>query len=147
MLAAAVVLATLALSACGTPAAKDFRGSWKPVNRFQDRPVEIPLERPYTYYAAPMDETLKTMLARWAADTGRTLDYALDFDVTLYQPVADIHTADLDEAAARLSSIYGAQGVQVVAHPREILVQRAGAVSQTPPPVPAAAPSARGAKP
>ena len=59
MLAGAVVLATLALSACGTPAAKDFRGSWKPVNRFQDAPVEIPLEQPYTFYAAPMDETLE----------------------------------------------------------------------------------------
>src|SRR5690242_21623709 len=112
MLAGAVVLATLALSACGTPAAKDFRGSWKPVNRFQDAPVEIPLEQPYTFYAAPMDETLKTMLDRWAKDTGRTLDYRLGFDVTLYKPVADIHTTDLQEAASRLRRSYGAHGGQ-----------------------------------
>lgn len=123
MIAGAAVLATLALSACGTPAAKDFRGSWKPVNRFQDAPVEIPLEQPYTFYAAPMDETLKTMLDRWAKDTGRTLDYELGFDVTLYKPVADIHTTDLQEAASRLSTIYGPQGVQVIARPRQIVVQ------------------------
>jgi hypothetical protein len=63
------------------------------------------------------------MLDRWAKDTGRTLDYRLGFDVTLYKPVADIHTTDLQEAASRLSTIYGAQGVQVIAHPRQIVVQ------------------------
>lgn len=131
MLAGAVVLATLALSACGTPAAKDFRGSWKPVNRFQDAPVEIPLEQPYTFYAAPMDETLKTMLDRWAKDTGRTLDYRLGFDVTLYKPVADIHTTDLQEATSRLSTIYGPQGVQVIAHPRQIVVQAPAGAGST----------------
>lgn len=131
LLASTTVAASLAMAGCGTPAAKDFRGSWKPVNRFQDAPVEIPLEQPYTFYAAPMDETLKTMLDRWAKDTGRTLDYQLGFDVTLYKPVADIHTTDLQEAASRLSAIYGSQGVQVIAHPRDIVVQAPAGVGST----------------
>lgn len=127
MLVGATVLATLVLAGCGTPAAKDFRGSWTPVNQFRDKPVEIPLDQAYVFYAAPMDETLKTMLDRWARDTGRTLSYRLDFDVTLYRPVADIHTSDVHDAAAQLNKIYGAQDVMVIAHPREILVQRVGA--------------------
>jgi hypothetical protein len=129
MLFAPVLLASLAMTACGTPPAKDFRGSWKSVNRFQDAPVEIPLDQPYTFYAAPMDETLKSMLDRWAKDTGRTLTYRLGFDVTLYKPVADIHTTNLEDAASRLNQIYGAQGVLVIAHPRDIVVQAANAAT------------------
>ncbi len=138
------MLAALGLSACGTPAAKDFRGSWKPVNRFQDSPVEIPLDQPYAFYAAPMDGTLKSMLDRWAKDTGRTLTYRLGFDVTLYRPVADIHTANLEDAASRLNQIYGTQGVWVIAHPREIVVQaRASATA----PAAETAPRAAGVQP
>ncbi|MFK2905895.1 hypothetical protein ISP17_18185 [Dyella ginsengisoli] len=129
MLVGPVLLASLAMTACGTPPAKDFRGSWKPVNRFQDAPVEIPLDQPYTFYAAPMDETLKSMLDRWAKDTGRTLTYELGFDVTLYKPVADIHTTNLEDAASRLNEIYGAQGVLVIAHPREIVVRAPAAAA------------------
>lgn len=127
----ALMLAPLLLAGCGTPAAKDFRGSWKPVNRFQSAPTEIPLDQPYTFYASPMDETLKTMLDRWSKDTGRTLSYTLDYDVTLYKPVADIHTADIQTAAAKLNEIYASQGVEVIAHPREILVRPAGTPAPT----------------
>lgn len=125
----ALMLAPMLLAGCGTPPVKDFRGRWTPVNRFQSQPTEIPLERPYTFYASPMDGTLKTMLDRWSRDTGRSLSYTLDYDVTLYQPVADIHTADLATAATALNDIYAAQGVRVIAHPREILVQAAGSAA------------------
>lgn len=125
----AIALALSCLAACGTQPAKDFRGGWKPVNRFQDKPSEIPLERPYTFYASPMDETLKTMLGRWASDTGRTLRYRLDYDVTLFTPVSDIHTDDLAQAADRLNTIYAAQGVHVTGYPREIVVEAPAAAS------------------
>jgi len=126
------VLVSLGLVGCGTQPARDFRGSWKPVNRFQALPTEIPLDRPYTFYAAPMDETLRTMLERWAKDTGRTLDYQLGYDVTLYRPVADIHTPDLAQAADQLSTIYAAQGVQVTGQPRRILVEAATSKAVSP---------------
>lgn len=109
------LLAAMALSGCGTTTARDFGGRWKPVNRFQDRPTEIPLSPSYAYYASPMDETLKSMLSRWARDSGRVLHYQLDFDVTLYKPVSNIHTTDIHVAAARLSAIYAAEGVFVTA--------------------------------
>lgn len=118
------------LTACGTPPAKDFSGSWRPINRFQSQPTEIPLQQAYTFYAAPMDETLKTMLGRWAKDTGRTLDYSLGYDVTLYKPVADIRTTDIDSAVQQLSKIFAAQNVLVTAHPREIVVQATTAVAK-----------------
>lgn len=102
------------------------------MNQFRDAPVEIPLDPPYTFYAAPMDETLKAMLQRWAKDSGRTLDYRLDFDVTLYRPVADIHTTDLQQAASRLNAIYAAQGVRVIAQPRQITVQSSEAAPTQP---------------
>lgn len=118
----AMLLAIAMLTACSTPPARDFGGPWKPVNRFQRAPTEIPLNPAYVYYASPMDETLKTMLTRWARDSGRTLSYELPFDVTLYQPVSGIRTTDIDDAVARLNTIYAAQGVLIAASPRRIEV-------------------------
>lgn len=119
----ATLLLIAALAGCGTPPARNFAGPWKPVNHFQNKPTEIPLNPAYVFYASPMDETLKTMLARWARDSGRQLSYQLPFDVTLYQPVAAIRTTDIDDAVARLNSIYAAQGVSVAATARRIDVQ------------------------
>lgn len=124
-LASALLLAALALAGCGTPAAKNFGGPWKPVNRFQDKPTEIPLAPIYTFYASPMDETLKAMLTRWARDSGRTLSYRLAFDVTLYKPISSIRTSDIRAATTQLNSIYAAQGVFVIANDRQILVEPA----------------------
>lgn len=123
------MLAALALAGCGTPAAKDFRGTWKPVNHFQDASTEIPLAQPYTFFAAPMDGTLKTMLTRWSKDTGMVLSYQLHSDFTLYKPVTQIHTPNIKAAAAELSAIYASQGVSVVVNDRQILVDQASATS------------------
>lgn len=117
-----ILLLAVALAGCGTPPAKNFSSPWIAVNRFRSAPAEIPLNPAYLYYASPMDETLKTMLTRWAKDSGRELAYQLPFDVTLYQPVASIRTADIDDAVAQLNTIYAAQGVSVTANPRRIEV-------------------------
>ena len=113
---------TFALAGCGTPAAKDFGGSWKPVNRFQDQTTEIPLAQAYTFYASPMDGTLKTMLTRWSKDTGMTLSYQLTSDYTLYKPVAQIQTRDVRSAAAELNAIYAAEGIFITINDKQILV-------------------------
>jgi hypothetical protein len=128
----AVAAACMALAGCGTPAAKDFGGSWRPVNRFDDKPTEIPLAVPYTYYAAPMDGTLKTMLTRWANDTGVKLSYRLRSDFTLTKSASSVHTSELRDAVAQLSTIYAPQGVVVVANGPEIVVTEATTTSPAP---------------
>lgn len=74
-LSAATALSILAatLVGCGAPAPKEYGGSWTPVNRFQSAATEIPLSPAYTFYASPMDATLRTMLKRWASDNGLQL--------------------------------------------------------------------------
>ena len=129
-----LALACLLLAACGTPPAKDFKGSWQPVNRYRSAPAEIPLAQHYTYFAAPIDETLKSMLTRWARDTERNLDYRLNYDVTLYQAVATLRTTDIEAAARELSTIYAAQGVRVSTRPGEILVTSTNRPAQLPAP-------------
>lgn len=124
------LLAAFALAGCGTPAAKNFGGTWKPVNHFRSAPVEIPLNPAYVYYASPLDGTLKTMLTRWASDSGRQLSYQLPFDVTLYQPVSGIRTTDIDAALAQLNSIYALQKVFVTASARRIVVEPSRTASQ-----------------
>jgi hypothetical protein len=141
LLGSSLVIAATMLAGCATPPAKNFGGSWKPLNRFRAQPTEIPLQAAYTFYAAPMDETLKTMLTRWANDSGRTLSYQLPFDVTLYTPVADIRTTDLGVAARQLTNIYTAQHVYVSANDRKIVVLPSNATegsatdAKAPPPV------------
>jgi hypothetical protein len=124
----ASALATL-LSACGTPAAKDFGGSWKPVNKYDDKTVEIPLALPYTYYAAPMDGTLKTMLTRWTDDTGLKLSYRLRSDFTLSKSTSQIHTSELRDAVAQLSKIYAQQGVAIIVDGPTLVIEEVSAVT------------------
>jgi hypothetical protein len=121
------------LSACGTPAAKDFGGRWKPVNRYDDKTVEIPLAVPYTYYAAPMDATLKTMLTRWTTDTGLKLSYRLRSDFTLSKSTAQIHTSELRDAAAQLSKIYAPQGVAVIVDGPTLVIEEVSTVTTAAP--------------
>ncbi|RDS83478.1 hypothetical protein DWU99_12595 [Dyella psychrodurans] len=105
--------ATVVLAGCGTPSPKDFGGPWKPINRFQERSTAIPLNQKYEYFAAPMDGTLKSMLTRWAKDSGLVLSYQISSDYTLITPVTQIHTLDIHVAANQLNSIYRAQGIAV----------------------------------
>ncbi|MDM0090482.1 MULTISPECIES: hypothetical protein [unclassified Variovorax] len=129
-LAAALSLALLiTLAGCGAPAPKDYGGSWAPVNRFQSTSTEIPLSPAYTFYASPMDATLRTMLARWATDNGLQLSYRIASDFTLHQPVAKVRTHDIQSAVNQLSAIYVPQGLSITADSRQILVQGASAAA------------------
>lgn len=123
-----LVAVTAILSACATPPAKDFGGRWRPVNKYDEKVVEIPLAVPYTYYAAPMDGTLKTMLTRWTSDNGMKLDYKLRSDFTLTKATAGIHTTEVRDAASQLSAIYAPQGVTVIVNGPELIVEETAAI-------------------
>lgn len=108
----AMATAVLA-SACQTTPAPDFGGKWRPVNRFADTTREIPLNPAYTYYALPMDGTLKGLLARWAKDTHAGLAYQLASDYTLPVAVAQIRTTDAASALEQLAQVYAAQRIEL----------------------------------
>jgi len=118
--------AALMVAGCATKPAPDFGGRWKPVNRFAEAPTEIPLYSSYVYQASPMDGTLKGMLDRWAKDSGRTLDYRLSSDFTLYGAVTRIDTTNAQQAVIDVTSAYSAQGVSVSIVGNQIVVQSAG---------------------
>lgn len=120
-----VVAAALMLAGCATKPAPDIGGRWKPVNRFASTTMEIPLYTSYVYQATPMDGTLKTMLERWAKDSGMTLDYRISSDYTLYGAVSTIGTTNPQQAVIDLSSAYAAQGVSVSIVGNQIVVQSA----------------------
>lgn len=71
------------------------------------------------------------MLKRWTADNGLQLSYQLGSDFTLYQPVAQIRTNDIQAALSELSAIYTQQGVSVTADGKRILVQSSGTPQAT----------------
>lgn len=101
------------LSGCGTTPAKEFGGRWKPVNRFASETVEIPLYESYVYQAVPMDRTLKTMLERWARDTGMKVDYRLGSDYTLHAAMQSIGTSDVQQALSEINAAYSAQSISI----------------------------------
>lgn len=126
--ASLLCLGIVTLVGCAAPAAKDFGGRWRPVNQFQSVPERIQLQRPYVFYASPLDGTLKNMLARWARDKGMLLVYKLPYDYTLYTPVSDIRSPDIADAAAQLNSIYAGEHVAITTVGHEIVVEPASAV-------------------
>ncbi len=115
----------LALASCATRPAPDFGGRWKPANRYAATAEEIPLYQSYVFAASPMDGTLKNMLARWAKDSKMTLSYLHPSDFSLYQPVAKIHTNDLQQAVSQLTAAYAGQRVSVTAGNNQIVVRAA----------------------
>lgn len=117
------IAAAVMLAGCATKPAPDIGGRWKPVNRFASTTMEIPLYTSYVYQATPMDGTLKTMLERWAKDSGMTLDYRISSDYTLYGVVSTISTTNPQQAVIDLSSAYSAQGVSVSIVGNQIVVQ------------------------
>ena len=125
----ALLLGCGVIGGCATPPAKGFGSSWQPANYFPDSPTEIPLNVAYTFYAAPMDGTLKAMLARWARDTQRKLTYEVAFDVTLFSPVTAIRTTNIQAAVSQLSAIYAAQRVLVTATDKTIVAEPAGSAA------------------
>ena len=127
-----LILFVVALSGCATRPAPDFGGRWKAVNRYAASAEEIPLYQSYVFHASPMDGTLKTMLTRWANDSKMTLSYLHPSDFTLYGPVAQIQTNDLQQAVSQLSAAYAAQRVSVTASNNQIVVRVLEASGDTP---------------
>lgn len=115
--------AVLLLAGCATPSAPDYHGKWKPVNRYAATTTPIPLAKAYDFFATPMDSTLKTMLTRWAKDTGIQLSYNLGADYTLIAQAAQINTSNIHLAASQLNEIYAPQGISVAVSDWQITVQ------------------------
>ncbi|MBB4730881.1 MULTISPECIES: hypothetical protein [Xanthomonas] len=120
-----VLVVAALVGACATKPAPDFGGRWKPVNRFAETPMELPLHASYVYQATPMDGTLKTMLERWVKDSNMTLAYNITSDYTLYSAVSKIDTVSIKQAVEELSAVYAAQGVYVSVVGNQIVVQPA----------------------
>lgn len=108
---------------------------WKPVNGFAEQPSELPLQQAYVFQASPIDRTLKAMLARWAKDSGMTLEYRHPSDFTLHRPVAQIRTTRLQDALVQLETAYASRVSFDTAH-GAIIVRpppTAGGMAATPP--------------
>jgi len=119
----AIVL-TIFLEGCAS-APKDYWGTWRPINRYQQTSTSIPLNADYMYYATPLDGTLRTMLQRWAKDSSKQLSYQLQSDYTLTQPASLIRTADIHRALVDLNEIYAPQGILLYTVNNEILAKPA----------------------
>lgn len=115
------------MAGCATRPAPDIKGRWKAVNHYAETTEAIPLYQSYVFYSSPMDGTLKGMLTRWAKDSRMTLSYLHPSDFTLYAPVAEIRTSNLEQAISLLNADYAAQHVSINVDNKQIVVRDAGA--------------------
>jgi len=109
-------------SGCSTHTAPGLKGKWKPINHFSETAEAVPINPPYIFSATPADATLKTLLERWAKDSGKTLSYRHPNDYTLYAPVSRIRTHRLDEALTALTAAYANQRVSITLEQQAIVV-------------------------
>lgn len=111
------------LTACGTTPPPDYPSSWKPLNVYNSNVQEIPLVRPYQFYALPIDTTLKSLLERWASDSNVRLDYRHASDFSLSPEVRNIQESQLNDAVSKLDAVYAVYGVSVqMSGDRQIIV-------------------------
>lgn len=99
------------LAACGS--APDYSGSWQPLNVYSKSVEEIPLARPYQYYALPIDGTLKGLLERWTSDSDIQLRYLYSSDFSLPSEVKGIDQLEFSKALSELRDIYLPYGVSI----------------------------------
>src|SRR5690554_2236531 len=127
-LACAVAIggALLLVSACAGRGARDFAGYWIPLNVYVEHTEAIPLHGAYVFQASPMDRTLRTLLARWARDSGAELDYRHPSDFTLHEPVGAVRAYSIAEALAQLDSSFGSHGVVMRMEGRRLVVAAGG---------------------
>lgn len=106
------IVAVLLVSGCdSTPPAKNFSGSWTPINSFPSETREIPLVVQRTYQASTIDITLKNMLDRWAKESGVVLQYEHPSDFVLHSPVSKIQSPTLSGALIEVNSLFAEQKV------------------------------------
>ena len=127
-----LVISLTAVTGCATRAAPDIKGRWQAVNRYSATAQEIPLHQPHVFYPAPLDGTLKSMLTRWARDSKMTMSYLHHSDFTLHAPVAEVRTANLQEAVSLLNTAYADQRVLITVSQNQIIVRSTADASAGP---------------
>lgn len=118
----ACVLAVVALTACGTKPAPDFRGRWKPINTVDESPRPIPLQPVQRFVVSPADRSLKHVVQRWAEASGRRAAYRAPTDFSIHLDATKVSAATIETAVAQLSSAYAAEGIRVELQPALIVV-------------------------
>lgn len=117
----------LILAACAGHGARDFGGRWVPLNPWGEEIVAVPLRPAHVFAATPIDGTLRALLQRWAREGGAELDYRHPDDFTLHAAVADIRTATLEDAVARLDALFSPAGAAMRVEEGRVVVEAAGA--------------------
>ena len=115
-------LAVVALTACGTKPAPDFRGRWKPVNTLDESPRPIPLQPVQRFAVSPADRSLKNVVERWAEASGRRAAYRAPTDFSIHLDAAKVSASTIETAVAQLSSAYANEGIRVELQPSLIVV-------------------------
>lgn len=105
---------SLMLPACGIRQAPSFPDKhWKPIHKYSDSVNKIPLRVTRVYAAQAADKTLRTLLQRWASESGTQFVYGAGHDFSLPKDVASIKTTSLVRAVAQLGGVYRTHGVEI----------------------------------
>lgn len=106
---------SLLVAACAGCAGQDVKvsGPWQPVNALDATPRPISQAPVVQFIATPVDQTLRSLLARWAREGNWALDFRVASDFSLTQDAASIRAPSIESALATLNGIYAGSGVQI----------------------------------
>lgn len=106
------VLLVALCAGCAGPDVK-VSGAWQPVNALDATPRPISQAPAVQFIATPVDQTLRSLLARWAREGNWALDFRLASDFSLTQEAASIRAPSIESALTTLNGMYAAIGVQI----------------------------------
>lgn len=101
----------LANIGCTTNKVPDFPKNWRPMNELAETTQAIPLNKQHVYRVTPLDTTVKELLDRWGEEAKMPVVYNSAYDFTVFKPLLQIQTVNIEEALAQLSQLYEAQNI------------------------------------
>lgn len=109
---AACGLLVVLCAGCAGPDVK-VSGAWQPANALDATPRPIPQAPTVQFIATPVDQTLRSLLARWAREGNWALDFRVASDFSLTQEAASVRAPSIESALQTLNKFYAASGVQI----------------------------------
>lgn len=103
-----ILLANIGCTANEVP---DYPKNWRPMNELADTTQVIPLKKQHIYRVTPLDTTVKGLLNRWGEEAKMPVVYNSDYDFTVFKPLLQIQTENIEEALAQLSQLYESQNI------------------------------------
>lgn len=109
-----LLLALVAALGCGCATTESSAvRDWHPVNALASAPQPLSPGPQVRFISTPVDDSLRTLLSRWARESDASLEYRIATDYSLSVDAASIRATSIHAALEALNRIYAAHGLVI----------------------------------